>query len=110
MRTWATWPRVASSKWVGGTWPSRSRGRRAAGPRCRPRRRFRTRPAVAGRRRAGTAGGGGAARAWDTAADLDELSRRPLVLVCSGTKAICDVGATLEALETRGVTVIGYRT
>ncbi len=52
----------------------------------------------------------GAAQTWDISADLDELSRRPLVLVCSGAKAICDVGATLEALETRGVTVIGYRT
>jgi len=52
----------------------------------------------------------GAAPTWDISADLDELSRRPLVLVCSGAKAICDVGATLEALETRGVTVIGYRT
>ena len=51
----------------------------------------------------------GAGQMWDVSADLDELSRRPLVLVCSGAKAICDVGATLEALETRGVTVIGYR-
>ncbi len=52
----------------------------------------------------------GAERTWDISADLDELSRRPLVLVCSGPKAICDAGATLEALETRGVTVAGYRT
>src|SRR3990172_3463350 len=52
----------------------------------------------------------GAAPTWDISADLDELSRRPLVLVCSGAKAICDVSATLEALETRGVTVVGYRT
>jgi pseudouridine-5'-phosphate glycosidase len=51
----------------------------------------------------------GAGQTWDISADLDELSRRPIVLVCSGAKAICDVGATLEALETRGVTVIGYR-
>ncbi len=52
----------------------------------------------------------GAGQTWDVSADLDELSRRPLVLVCSGAKAICDVGATLEALETRGVTVVGFRT
>ncbi len=52
----------------------------------------------------------GAERTWDVSADLDELSRRPLVLVCSGAKAICDAGATLEALESRGVTVVGYRT
>lgn len=52
----------------------------------------------------------GAERNWDVSADLDELSRRPLVLVCSGAKAICDPGATLEALESRGVTVAGYRT
>ncbi|MDQ7849107.1 MAG: pseudouridine-5'-phosphate glycosidase [Armatimonadota bacterium] len=52
----------------------------------------------------------GAAHTWDVSADLDELSRRPLVLVCSGAKAICDIAATLEALETRGVTVLGYRT
>lgn len=52
----------------------------------------------------------GAERTWDISADLDELSRRPLVLTCSGAKAICDASATLEALETRGVTVVGYRT
>ncbi|MBI3975901.1 MAG: pseudouridine-5'-phosphate glycosidase [Armatimonadetes bacterium] len=52
----------------------------------------------------------GAGRTWDVSADLDELSRRPLILVCSGAKAICDAGATLEALESRGVTVAGYRT
>ncbi len=52
----------------------------------------------------------GAVRTWDVSADLDELGRRPLVLVCSGAKAVCDIAATLEALETRGVTVVGYRT
>jgi pseudouridine-5'-phosphate glycosidase len=51
----------------------------------------------------------GAWRTWDISADLDELSRRPLVVVSSGAKAICDAGATLEALETRAVTVVGYR-
>src|SRR3989304_1263083 len=56
------------------------------------------------------AGPAAGAPAGEPSAELDELSRRPLVLVCSGAKAICDVGATLEALETRGVTVIGYRT
>lgn len=52
----------------------------------------------------------GAERTWDVSADLDELTRRPLVLVASGTKAICDPGATLEALDTRGVTVVGFGT
>jgi pseudouridine-5'-phosphate glycosidase len=47
---------------------------------------------------------------WDVSADLDELGRRPLVVVSSGTKAICDPAATLEALDTRGVTVVGFRT
>jgi pseudouridine-5'-phosphate glycosidase len=47
---------------------------------------------------------------WDESADLVELSRTPIAVVCSGVKSILDVGATLERLETLGVTVIGYRT
>jgi pseudouridine-5'-phosphate glycosidase len=43
-------------------------------------------------------------------ADLPELGRAPLVLVCSGAKAILDLPATLEYLETAGVPVVGYRT
>ena len=53
----------------------------------------------------------GAAATGDVSADLDELARGDGVLVvCSGVKAILDVPATLEALETRGVAVVGYRT
>jgi pseudouridine-5'-phosphate glycosidase len=52
-----------------------------------------------------------AARTWDVSADLDELARGAgRLVVCSGIKSILDVPATLEALETRGVPVIGYRT
>ncbi len=46
----------------------------------------------------------------DVSADLLELARTPIVLVCSGAKAITDVEATLERLETLGVTVVGYGT
>ena len=48
--------------------------------------------------------------ARDESADLVELSRSPLVLVCSGAKAILDLPATVERLETLGVTVVGYGT
>ena len=47
---------------------------------------------------------------FDVSADLPELSRSPLVVVCAGAKAILDLPATLEYLETMGVLVIGYRT
>jgi pseudouridine-5'-phosphate glycosidase len=47
----------------------------------------------------------------DVSADLDELARADgVVVVCSGVKTILDVPATLEALEARGVAVVGYRT
>lgn len=46
----------------------------------------------------------------DVSADLVELSRSPIVVVCSGPKAFLDLPATLERLETLGVTVAGYRT
>lgn len=46
----------------------------------------------------------------DESADLLELARTPVVLVCSGAKAILDLPATLERLETLGVTVVGYQT
>lgn len=46
----------------------------------------------------------------DVSADLDELARTPVVLVCSGAKSILDLPATFERLETLGVTVVGYRT
>ncbi len=46
----------------------------------------------------------------DVSADLLELSRTPAVLVCSGAKAILDLPATVEKLETLGVTCIGLGT
>lgn len=46
----------------------------------------------------------------DESADLLELSRTPVVVVCSGAKAILDLQATAERLESLGVTVVGYRT
>lgn len=52
----------------------------------------------------------GASRTWDVSADLHTLARTPIVLVCAGVKSILDVAATLEQLETLGVTVVGYRT
>jgi pseudouridine-5'-phosphate glycosidase len=53
----------------------------------------------------------GADRTFDVSADLDELARADGVLVvCSGVKSILDIAATLEVLETRGVTVVGYQT
>jgi pseudouridine-5'-phosphate glycosidase len=61
-----------------------------------------------------TGGLGGVHRAasatFDESADLTTLARTPIVVVCAGVKSILDVGATLERLETLGVTVAGYRT
>jgi pseudouridine-5'-phosphate glycosidase len=52
-----------------------------------------------------------AATTFDISTDLDELARADgALVVCSGVKSILDVPATLDALETRGVPVIGYRT
>ena len=47
---------------------------------------------------------------FDESADLSTLARTPITVVCAGVKSILDVGATLERLETLGVTVAGYRT
>src|ERR1700755_472153 len=44
----------------------------------------------------------------DVSADLPELARTPLTVVCSGAKSVLDLPATREWLETNGVTVIGY--
>ncbi|MCX7838113.1 MAG: pseudouridine-5'-phosphate glycosidase [Anaerolineae bacterium] len=46
----------------------------------------------------------------DVSADLPELARTPVVVVCAGAKAILDLPATLEWLETFGVPVLGYQT
>jgi pseudouridylate synthase len=47
---------------------------------------------------------------FDESADLTTLARTPIVVVSAGVKSILDVGATLERLETLGVSVAGYRT
>ncbi len=59
-----------------------------------------------------TGGIGGVHRGapFDESADLTELARSPVVTVCAGAKSILDLPATVERLETLGVTVIGYRT
>jgi len=49
---------------------------------------------------------GGANPSLDVSSDLEELSRTPLAVVCAGPKAILDVPATLEYLETHGVPVV----
>ena len=49
---------------------------------------------------------GGERPTFDISADLDELARTPVAVVCAGPKAILDVPATLEYLETRGVPVV----
>ena len=46
----------------------------------------------------------------DISADLQELARTPVIVVCAGAKAILNLPATLEYLETVGVTVVGYGT
>jgi len=48
-------------------------------------------------------------RTFDISADLIELSRTPVAVVCAGAKSILDIGLTLEVLETHGVPVLGYR-
>ena len=52
----------------------------------------------------------GAETTMDISADLEELGRTPVLVVCAGAKAILDLGLTLEYLETKGVPVIGYST
>ena len=52
----------------------------------------------------------GGAHSMDVSADLDELARTPVLVVCSGPKSILDVDLTLEYLETRGVPVVGWQT
>ena len=45
----------------------------------------------------------------DVSADLPELARTPIIVVCSGAKIVLDLPATREWLETHGVTVVGYQ-
>ena len=59
-----------------------------------------------------TGGIGGVHRqpAGDISADLPQLAKTPMIIVCAGAKAILDLPATLEYLETHGVPVVGYQT
>lgn len=61
-----------------------------------------------------TGGIGGAQKGvqstFDISADLDELAETPVTVICAGPKAILDIPVTLELLESKGVTVIGYQT
>jgi len=52
----------------------------------------------------------GARESWDESADLLALAGTPITVVAAGVKSILDVGATLERLETLGVSVAGWRT
>ena len=52
----------------------------------------------------------GAESSFDISADLEELAQTPVTVVAAGAKAILDLPKTLEALETRGVPVIGWQT
>lgn len=52
----------------------------------------------------------GAEQSFDISADLSELGRTPVTVVCAGAKSILDLPKTLEVLETQGVPVIGYGT
>lgn len=69
---------------------------------------------LAGIRVFATGGIGGVHRegevTWDVSADLTELARTSVAVVCAGAKSILDLGRTLEYLETQGVPVVGYRT
>jgi pseudouridine-5'-phosphate glycosidase len=52
----------------------------------------------------------GAQQSMDISADLEELSKTDVTVVCAGPKSILDIGLTLEYLETKGVAVVGYKT
>jgi pseudouridine-5'-phosphate glycosidase len=52
----------------------------------------------------------GAEQTWDVSADLTELARTPVAVVCAGAKGILDLPRTLEVLETKSVPVVGYGT
>ncbi len=66
---------------------------------------------VAGIRVFATGGIGGVHHGvFDESADLIELARTPVIVVCAGAKSILNIPATIERLETLGITVVGYRT
>jgi pseudouridine-5'-phosphate glycosidase len=52
----------------------------------------------------------GAEQSFDISADLQELAKTNVAVVCAGIKSVLDLGLTLEYLETNGVPVIGYQT
>jgi pseudouridine-5'-phosphate glycosidase len=52
----------------------------------------------------------GATKTFDISADLQELAKTNVAVVCAGIKAILDLGLTLEYLETLGVPILGYQT
>ena len=70
--------------------------------------------AMAGIRVMATGGIGGVHRGveqtMDISADLEELSRTTIAVVCAGIKSVLDIGRTVEYLETIGVPVVGYQT
>ena len=70
--------------------------------------------AMAGIRIFATGGIGGVHRGYektgDVSADLQELARTNVAVICAGVKSILDIGRTLEYLETHGVPVVGYQT
>lgn len=70
--------------------------------------------AMAGIRVFATGGIGGVHRGvnetMDISADLEELARTDVAVVCAGVKSVLDIGRTLEYLETKGVPVVGYCT
>lgn len=59
-----------------------------------------------------TGGIGGVHRdaTFDISADLPEMGRTPMIVVCAGVKAILDLPATVEYFETAGVPILGYKT
>lgn len=109
--SWSGSPRTPGcGSW--GTGTSRPWRRARAGRRpCPPRRSW---PPAAGLRVFATGGLGGVHREWtrtqDESADLRLLARTGITVVCAGVKSILDVPATLQRLETLGVTVLGYGT
>ena len=47
---------------------------------------------------------------YDISADMSQLAKTPIIVVCAGAKAILDLPATLEYLETNSVPIVGYQT
>ena len=52
----------------------------------------------------------GASNTFDISADLEELGKTSVAVVCAGAKAILDLAKTKEYLETKGVLIVGYKT